>query len=61
MLDLFIRRPIAEDADARTTASGDWLILPTNIANTLTQKSVRLLEAPYDMVEASTVPKQCRQ
>jgi hypothetical protein len=27
----------------------------------LTQKSDRLLAAPYDMVEASTVPKQCRQ
>jgi hypothetical protein len=57
MLDLFIRRPIAEDAAARTTASGDWLILLTNIPNTLTQKRVRLLAALYDMVEASKVQK----
>jgi hypothetical protein len=40
MLDLFIRTPSAEDAAALTTASGDWLILPTNVANTLTQKNV---------------------
>ena len=36
ILDLFIKRPSAEDADARTAASADWLMLLTNIANTLT-------------------------
>jgi len=34
MLDLLIRMPSADDAAARTIASGDWLILPTNVANT---------------------------